>query len=143
MHSPSNSFVGMPPTQLQMAMTVSDQLGSVSYNADTDSAFLHWDLANDTNARQARYMALQKIANYSGGAVLPDTQLGRINMWHPLGGAVMGEAVDQDTGELFGQPGLFVMDGAIMPGATAMANPSLTIAANAERMMENILPTMA
>ena len=142
MHSPSNNFIGMPPTQLQMAMTVSDQLGSISYNANTDSAFINWDLANDTNARQARLEALQKIATNSGGMILQDTDMGRPVMWHPVGGAIMGEATDPNTGELYGQPGLFVMDGALMPGSTAMANPSLTIAANAERLMENILPLL-
>lgn len=140
MHSPSNSFPGMPPTQLQMAMTVSDRMGSISYDMASDSAFINWDLANDTLARQARYISLSKIAAFSGGMVLPDSALGRPNMWHPLGGAIMGEATDRDTGELLGQPGLFVMDGALMPGSTAMANPSLTIAANAERLMDNILP---
>ena len=94
-------------------------------------------------ARAARIESLRKIAAQNGGIALQDTVLGRTTLWHPLGGAVMGEATDRDTGELLGQPGLFVMDGALMPGSTGMANPSLTIAANAERMMENILPMIS
>lgn len=143
MHSPSNARPGSPPTQIQMAMTVSDRMGSISYNKDTDSAFIHWDLNNDETARPARMESLSKMIPFSGGMPLSDQMMGRINMWHPLGGAIMGEAVDRDTGEVLGQPGLHVMCGAVMPGATGMANPSLTIAANAERMMENILPTIS
>jgi len=36
-------------------------------------------------------------------------------------------------------PGLYVVDGALIEGSTGLANPSLTIAALAERCMDNIL----
>ena len=55
----------------------------------------------------------------------------------------MNLACDGNTGEVFGQPNLFVVDGASMPGTTAAANPALTIAANAERMMEHIIPQIS
>jgi len=55
---------------------------------------------------------------------------------HPLGGCPMGDDPDRGvvdhTGEVFGHPGLFVIDGSIIPAALAV-NPSLTIAALAER----------
>jgi cholesterol oxidase len=35
---------------------------------------------------------------------------------------------------------LYVIDGASIPGAAGAANPALTVAANAERMMEQIIP---
>ncbi|MEU8239420.1 GMC family oxidoreductase [Actinoplanes missouriensis] len=58
---------------------------------------------------------------------------------HNLGGAPMGHTpetgvVDPD-GEVFGHPGLYVLDGGALPGATG-GNPSLTIAAVAERCIE-------
>jgi cholesterol oxidase len=58
---------------------------------------------------------------------------------HNLGGARMGTdpetgVVDTD-GQVFGHPGLYVLDGAALPGATG-ANPSSTIAAVAERCVE-------
>lgn len=57
---------------------------------------------------------------------------------HPLGGAVLGRATDA-YGRVHGHPGLYVMDGAAIPGSTATVNPSLTIAAIAERNIEAIL----
>jgi cholesterol oxidase len=57
---------------------------------------------------------------------------------HPLGGAVLGKALDS-FGRVKGHPGLYVMDGAAVPGSTGAVNPSLTIAALAERNIEQIL----
>ncbi|WP_406272050.1 GMC family oxidoreductase [Nocardia sp. NBC_00881] len=61
---------------------------------------------------------------------------------HPLGGAPLGrnafEGVCDAYGEVFGYPGLYVADGAAMPGPVG-ANPSLTIAAMADRMTTHLL----
>ncbi|MFC7423911.1 GMC oxidoreductase [Nocardia tengchongensis] len=57
---------------------------------------------------------------------------------HPLGGAVLGRATD-GYGRVIGHPGLYVMDGAGIPGSTATVNPSLTITALAERNIEAII----
>ncbi|MGW6730815.1 GMC oxidoreductase [Nocardia sp. NPDC055029] len=57
---------------------------------------------------------------------------------HPLGGAVLGKATDA-FGRVHGHPGLYVMDGAAIPGSTATVNPSLTITALAERNIAAIV----
>ncbi|WP_328390059.1 GMC oxidoreductase [Nocardia sp. NBC_00416] len=57
---------------------------------------------------------------------------------HPLGGAVLGRATDA-YGRVHGHPGLYVMDGAAIPGSTGTVNPSLTITALAERNIEAII----
>ncbi len=57
---------------------------------------------------------------------------------HPLGGAVIGKATD-GYGRVIGQPGLYVMDGALLPGSAGAVNPSLTISALAERNIDNIV----
>jgi len=66
----------------------------------------------------------------------------RIVTVHPLGGAPMGEhpgeGVCNGDGEVFGQPGLYIADGAAMPGPVG-PNPSLTIAAMADRMCTRML----
>jgi cholesterol oxidase len=59
-----------------------------------------------------------------------------------LGGCTMSDTraggVVDGHGEVHGYPDLFVLDGAILPGATGV-NPSHTIAAVAERNIEAII----
>jgi len=66
----------------------------------------------------------------------------RVITVHPLGGAPMGrhvhEGVTDTFGESFGHPGLYVVDGAVMPGPVG-PNPALTIAALADRGVEHLL----
>ena len=61
---------------------------------------------------------------------------------HPLGGCPMGlnsrQGVVDAHGEVFNHPGLFVADGSVLPGPVG-ANPSLTIAAVADRTAERVL----
>jgi cholesterol oxidase len=66
----------------------------------------------------------------------------RVITVHPLGGAPMGrhagEGVCDPYGEVHGYPGLYIADGAALPGPVG-ANPSLTIAALADRMSTRLL----
>lgn len=61
---------------------------------------------------------------------------------HPLGGCPMGftrnDGVVNSYGEVFGYPGLYVVDGSVMPGAIG-PNPSLTIAAISDRAADHII----
>ena len=50
----------------------------------------------------------------------------------------MGKVCDT-FGRVERYPGLYVVDGALIPGSTACCNPSFTIAAIAERCMDEIL----
>jgi len=67
--------------------------------------------------------------------------LNRVITVHPLGGCPMGrhpgEGVVDSHGEVFGCPGLHIADGSVMPGPVG-ANPSLTIAALADRFADRI-----
>ena len=60
---------------------------------------------------------------------------------HPLGGCSLGSRIQDGVvdhrGEVFGYPGLFVADGAIIPKAIGR-NPSKTIAALAERIADRM-----
>lgn len=68
--------------------------------------------------------------------------LSRVITVHPLGGCPMGrgpgEGVVDGRGEVFGCPGLHIADGSVMPGPVG-ANPSLTIAALADRFADRII----
>lgn len=72
----------------------------------------------------------------------PAWWLRRVITVHPLGGAPMGrhpgEGVCDGYGEVFGHPGLYVLDGSVMPGPVG-PNPALTIAAVADRASDRLL----
>ncbi|XXF81298.1 GMC family oxidoreductase [Myxococcaceae bacterium GXIMD 01537] len=93
-------------------------------------------------ARVRRTMA--DIAEALGGRMQhnPLGYLSRVITVHPLGGCPMGrspvEGVVDSHGEVFNYPGLYVADGAVMPGPTG-PNPSLTIAALADRFAEHLI----
>ncbi len=61
---------------------------------------------------------------------------------HPLGGATMAESPDggvtNPLGEVYGHPGLYIADGSLLPTPTGVP-PSMTIAALAEYVAENLL----
>ncbi|WP_250903438.1 SAV_2336 N-terminal domain-related protein [Actinomadura sp. NEAU-AAG7] len=95
--------------------------------------------AHFTRLRQT----MQRMANVLGAeyADNPAWFRPRILTIHPLGGAPMGlhpgVGVCDAYGEVFGYPGLYIADGAAMPGAVG-PNPALTIAAHADRMSTRI-----
>jgi cholesterol oxidase len=70
----------------------------------------------------------------------------RVVTVHPLGGAPMShhpaDGVCDAHGQVHGLPGLYIADGAAMPGPVG-ANPSLTIAALADRMSTRLLEEQA
>ncbi|WP_296667918.1 GMC oxidoreductase [Demequina sp.] len=72
----------------------------------------------------------------------PLWRLKRVITVHPVGGVPMGrhiqEGVVDEFGEVFAYPGLFVVDGAAMPGPVG-TNPALTIAAFADRAAQRVL----
>lgn len=70
--------------------------------------------------------------------------LKRVVTVHPLGGCPMGATPEDgfvdSYGKVFGYEGLYVADGSVMPGPVG-ANPSLTIAAMADRTAQHIIDT--
>jgi cholesterol oxidase len=85
-----------------------------------------------------------EVAEALGGELV-DTAIGeldRIITVHPVGGCAMGRDVAEGVVDPWGRVhrcrGLYVADGSVMPGAVG-ANPSLTIAAFAERVAAALL----
>jgi cholesterol oxidase len=82
----------------------------------------------------------EKVRGVAGN-IVTETLLGTPSTAHILGGCCMGS--DAESGvidaqhRVFGYPGLYVMDGSAV-SANPGVNPSLTIAALAERAMERI-----
>ncbi|GAB5451639.1 MAG: GMC oxidoreductase [Halioglobus sp.] len=135
MHSP----VSIAPLQLQMSMAIPDRTGQLIYNGETDATVIDWESDAGTPSILAQQASFDRIVDSNGGAAAPFIE-GQI--WHPLGGAVMNDACDT-LGELYGYRNLFVVDGSLLPGSAAGVNPALTVAANAERIMEAITDGLA
>jgi len=119
-----------------------------TFSLKNDHLFLDWKIAASEPVISAVVAAHQKLATLTAGiplTPLPWT-LGRdLITPHPLGGCRMGTSaasgVVDGKGEVFGHPGLYVADGAIVPKAIGL-NPSRTIAALAEHIAAGIVKTL-
>jgi cholesterol oxidase len=123
-------------TTMLVGYGVSKGRGHFTYDSGKDDAVLQWAAGSDAPLA-AR---IDKRINDIGGplAVKLDTTSLVPNTWHPLGGASMNSVCDLE-GRVQGHRGLYVLDGALMPGTTAACNPSMTIAAVAERALDKIV----
>jgi cholesterol oxidase len=107
-----------------------------------------WNEASSRPYLDRLTATMEAVAAEMGGelAVNPTRLLRRLVTVHPVGGCPMGADVRRGVvdshGESFGHPGLFVADGSVMPGPVG-PNPSLTIAALAERFSERMLERLA
>ncbi|RMI33377.1 GMC oxidoreductase [Nocardia stercoris] len=126
-----------PGSTMMVGYGVSDGRGRFTYDAATDAATLHWPADGDA-VIQDGHIAPTAHAIAGSDGILLDTNLAFPSTWHPLGGACMGAVCDLE-GRVLGQRGLYVLDGALMPGNTAACNPSMTIAAVAERALDRIV----
>ncbi|MGI9208407.1 MAG: GMC oxidoreductase [Rhodococcus sp. (in: high G+C Gram-positive bacteria)] len=116
---------------------VSAGRGHFDYDSGRDDAILRWPTDGDAAIQNDHIdPAARKIAGPND--ILTDTNTVVPSTWHPLGGASMGTVCDLD-GRVLGQRGLYVLDGALMPGNTAACNPSMTIAAVVERALDDIV----
>jgi cholesterol oxidase len=100
---------------------------------------LDWQIEKSRGVMEAIIAMHKKLSAATGGkpCVPVSWTLGNFLITpHPLGGCNMGTSpangVVDHKGEVFGHPGLYVLDGAIVPEAVGV-NPSRTIAALAER----------
>ena len=122
-------------TTMLVGFGVSADRGRFRYDAANDFVSLHWPQGGDAACHRS---IQRRIARVSAGlGVLTDTNSLVNSTWHPLGGAPMGTVCDLE-GRVEGQRGLYVLDGALIPGTTGACNPSMTIAAVAERAMDAI-----
>ncbi|MFI1462009.1 GMC oxidoreductase [Nocardia carnea] len=124
-------------TTMLVGYGVSDARGRFVYDSAADSARLSWPADGDA---AIQYGHIEKTVQAIAGpaSVLGDTNRAFPSTWHPLGGACMGSVCDLD-GRVLGQRGLYVLDGALLPGNAAACNPSMTIAAVAERALDNLV----
>lgn len=119
--------------------------GTIAFLPVADRVHVSWDVPSNLPLYAAEAAFCNDIAGTLGGEYIANPAwqyLSQPVSVHNLGGCLMGASaadgvVDAD-GEVFGYPGLHVLDGAILPAATG-ANPSHTIAAVTERCIERAI----
>jgi len=115
---------------------VSPSRGQFVYNSSTDQVDLQWPSGGDATIDTRINQRIRAITGSQ--SVLVNSNSVTDSTWHSLGGACMNSVCDLE-GRVLGQQGLYVLDGALMPGTTGACNPSMTIAAIAERALDQIV----
>jgi cholesterol oxidase len=114
---------------------VSSGRGKFVFDSSTGQAKLTWPTSGDSAIATVIRARMSKITGPL--AIIADSN-STPTTWHPMGGASMGSVCDL-SGRVLGHSGLYVLDGALLPGNAAACNPSMTIAAVAERALEDIV----
>jgi len=129
---------------LYLAITKNPNRAGFQFNSSTGKVDLNWTAAQTQPSIDAARRVFDKI-NTKAGTTYRTDLFGVYKTWgddlvyHPLGGCVLNQATD-NYGRLPGYPGLYVVDGALIPGSTGV-NPFVTITALAERNLARIIAT--
>ncbi|HEX2316803.1 MAG TPA: GMC oxidoreductase [Thermomonospora sp.] len=130
----------LPPGDVRMMVVVGFGIvkaaGTWTYRPLQDEARLTWPSSGDAELQKLIRAQMDRFPR-TGGGLMIDTNALEPSTWHALGGVPLGEAVDR-FGRVLGHRGLYVLDGARIPGSTGACNPSMTIAALAEHSMAAI-----
>uniref|UniRef100_A0AAU2W1E9 Cholesterol oxidase n=1 Tax=Streptomyces sp. NBC_00008 TaxID=2903610 RepID=A0AAU2W1E9_9ACTN len=127
-----------------LSITKNPNRAQFSWNPATGKVDLNWQTAWKQPSIDMAKTIFDKI-NAKEGTIYRTDLFGVYKVWgdhltyHPLGGAVLDRATD-NYGRLHGYSGLYVIDGALIPGNTSV-NPFVTITALAERNIEKIIAT--
>ncbi|MEV6681571.1 GMC oxidoreductase [Streptomyces erythrochromogenes] len=125
-----------------LSITKTPHRAEFTWNAAAGRVDLSWDRSWKQDSVDAARSIFDKINAREGTAYRSDL-FGAYKIWgdhltyHPLGGAVLDRATDHH-GRLHGYRGLYVIDGALIPGSTTV-NPFVTITALAERNIDDIV----
>ncbi|HEY1287415.1 MAG TPA: GMC oxidoreductase [Burkholderiales bacterium] len=115
-----------------------DGVGALRYDPERDDVALEWPADDSAIIAATRASAYTNQILETRNGLPPFATHVTSRTVHPLGGAVIGHVCDS-LGRVLGYDGLYVVDGALLPGTSGCANPSLTIAALAERALEQIV----
>lgn len=127
-----------------LSITRNPNRAQFSWNAATGRVDLNWQTSWKQPSIDMAKTIFDKI-NAKEGTIYRTDLFGVYKVWgdhltyHPLGGAVLNRATD-NYGRLTAYPGLYVIDGSLIPGNTTV-NPFVTITALAERNIERIIAT--
>jgi cholesterol oxidase len=127
---------------LHLAITSNPERGKLVLDPTSDRLNLIWSRAQNEPSVAAAKATLDQLnranaTEYRHDLFGDDRAFADDFCYHPLGGCVLGQATD-GYGRLTGHPGLYVVDGSLVPGSLGV-NPFVTITALAERNVTRII----
>ena len=126
---------------LMVGQAYNEYTGNFKYQEDLDRVTLDWKFGGLQQSKESMTAFIDKM-NAANGTELDNTLIregvSSTFTYHPLGGAVLQKASD-GYGRLRGYQKLYAIDGSMLPGTSAMVNPTLLISALAERALDNII----
>ncbi|WKU43154.1 GMC oxidoreductase [Streptomyces sp. VNUA116] len=134
-----SGYAGLPATATFAVTADTDHRGTFRYDPATRRVVLaDWTREKSAAAARAVLAFSTRVIEANPGS-LPVT-VNNLHPFtgHPVGGCVIGSSTDLE-GRVKGCKGLYVVDGSLLPGSVGGANPSLTIAALAERALAGIV----
>ncbi|MEU9558708.1 GMC oxidoreductase [Streptomyces fumanus] len=140
MHSPLAAPLNAGGLPL-LGMGIPDRSGRWTTGAD-GRVRLDWDAGYEAGARARAEDLMRRVA-----ARLPDADLAPVTpsrpvLTHVTGGVRLGTVTDR-YGRLRGHPGLYCLDGALLPGTAGGVNPALTIAAVVDHCLDGVVGDFA
>lgn len=144
----AGAFTGIYLVVNKLSDNPANRYGEITYDEFNDEINVNWGTANNAHMRANAEYFLDRMNKYgdknwygntykNNTIFFSDNGVDESICYHPLGGAVLGQATDM-YGRLNNHNNLYVVDGALIPG-TLGVNPYLTITAMAERNMETII----
>jgi cholesterol oxidase len=132
---------GTLPVVQTLVMTVdTDNRGSFVYDSSSKTVNLDSNWApKSAQAQSTASNWVNKIIAKNSGLIPFSVTWPLTLTAHPLGGMQLGGGATDLYGRVSGYPGLYAIDGSILPGNVGGANPSFTITALAERCIANII----
>ncbi|QBJ96185.1 GMC family oxidoreductase [Rhodococcus sp. ABRD24] len=127
---------------LYLAITKNPERARFQFNSSTGKVDLSWAASQNQRGIDMAKKVFDKI-NKKEGTIYRTDLFGTYKTWgddftyHPLGGCLLNQTTD-NYGRLPEYPGLYVVDGSLVPGNVGV-NPFVTITALAERNMDKII----
>ncbi|MER7195414.1 GMC oxidoreductase [Streptomyces flaveolus] len=119
-----------------LGMSIPERFGRWRWNSDGHTQ-LEWNPQYDAGTQPQVTDITRQVARHLPEVSISTLPVSRPLIAHAVGGACLGRATDP-YGRIHGHPGLYCLDGALMPGSTGAVNPALTIAAVVEYCLDHI-----
>lgn len=135
----------LPQSTLPLLTCGRDQAVGTLFLDDNRKLKADIDLTKNRNYYDRVEEGMEALCKVQGAKFLPNVlykSSGKQEVPHPLGGCPIGNSVEDGVvdayGRVFGVENLMICDGSVMPVSLGV-NPSLTIAAQAEKSVEKML----